>query len=102
MDTKKLTNDEITEVETVLNKTANLITELGQVEYTILTHNARTQMLMEKKQKLSEEYQFVNELQKNLADKLEKKYGVGVLNPDTFEFNVNTDENSINNKTGEN
>jgi hypothetical protein len=85
METKKLTQEEMSQIETVKQESQALIQELGQIELLRLDLKSRKDNALT----------FLDELkqkERELAQVLETAYGKGVINLDKGEFTPSEEE----------
>lgn len=79
MEKKVLTEEELQELQQLAHDFEDLKYELGTIEI-------QTIVLNSKKQELTEELNRIQQLEKELAKKLEEKYGEGSFSLETGEF----------------
>ena len=85
METKKLTQEEMSQIETIKQESQALIQELGQIELLRLDLKSRKDNALT----------FLDELkqkERELAQALEAAYGKGVINLDKGEFTPSEEE----------
>jgi hypothetical protein len=85
METKKLTKEEMSQIETVKQKSQALVQELGQIELLTLDLKSRKDNAVTFLQELKQE-------EKDLAQALETAYGKGTINLDKGEFTPSQEE----------
>ena len=79
MENKKLTQEELSQIETVKQKSQALVQELGQIELLTLDLKSRKDNAVTFLQELKQE-------EKELAQALEAAYGRGTINLEKGEF----------------
>ena len=82
MENKKLTQEELSQIETVKQKSQALVQELGQIELLKLDLKSRKDNAITFLQELKQE-------EKELAQALEAAYGKGTINLEKGEFTQN-------------
>jgi hypothetical protein len=85
MENKKLTQEELSQIETVKQKSQALVQELGQIELLRLDLKSRKDNAVTFLQELKQE-------EKELAQALEAAYGKGTINLDKGEFTPSQEE----------
>tara|TARA_Y100001963_G_C6753182_1_gene435267 strand:+ start:1019 stop:1294 length:276 start_codon:yes stop_codon:yes gene_type:complete len=85
-ETKKFTEEELNEVTKLKEDSVQKIQEFGQIELEILMATQRLEMLANAKTKAQEEYVSLQDREKELVEKLNKKYGSGQLDIASGEF----------------
>ena len=79
METKVLTQDEITQLKNIQQDRFNLIDKFGVIEI-------QFQELESRKKQLVLEYQTLKQTEEQIANQLQAKYGDGVINIEKGEF----------------
>jgi hypothetical protein len=79
METKVLTQDEITQLKNIQQERFNLIDKFGVIEI-------QFQELESHKKQLVLEYQTLKQTEEQIANQLQAKYGDGVINIEKGEF----------------
>jgi len=81
METKVLTQDELTQLRNLKEQQQNLLMDLGSIEY-------RMSLLEQTKSNLKSQVLELEKLNNQLGAQLTEKYGNGVLNLETGEITV--------------
>ena len=81
METKVLTQDELTQLRNLKEQQQNLLIDLGSIEY-------RMSLLEQTKSNLKSQVLELEKLNNQLGAQLTEKYGNGVLNLETGEITV--------------
>jgi hypothetical protein len=81
METKVLTQEELTQLTNIQNKQDNLIINLGSLEYKI-------SVLTQNKEILKAQILELEKLNSELGYQLTEKYGSGKINPETGEITI--------------
>jgi hypothetical protein len=81
METKVLTQEELTQLKNIQSKQDNLIINLGSLEYRIL-------VLTQNKEILKAQILELEKLNSELGHQLTEKYGSGKINPETGEITI--------------
>ena len=81
METKVLTQDELTQLRNLKEQQQNLLMDLGSIEY-------RISLLEQTKSNLKSQVLELEKLNNQLGAQLTEKYGNGVLNLETGEITV--------------
>ena len=82
----KFTDEELTEIQGIQNKYFNIQGDLGRISITKIRLNQQLNTLDEKEDSLQEEFIKTQAEEKTFVDKINKKYGDGVLDPETGTF----------------
>ena len=82
----KFTDEEIKELQEVQNKYFNVQGDLGRVSITRIRLTQQLATLDEKASSLEAEFLEVQKEEKGFIDKINEKYGDGVLDPETGTF----------------
>jgi hypothetical protein len=85
MENKKLTQEELSQIERIKQKSQALVQELGQIELLKLDLKSRKDNALTFLEELKQE-------EKELAQTLEATYGKGVINLDKGEFTPSEEE----------
>lgn len=88
MENKKLTQEELSQIETVKQKSQAIIQELGQIELLTLDLKSRKDNALTFLEELKQE-------EKELAQALETAYGRGTINLEKGEFIPLTEEAEV-------
>ena len=83
---KKFTTEEVQEIKNLRQKSGELISKFGQVEMELILTNQKLTELNDTKQAHLEEYNLLQENEKELVTKLNKKYGAGTVDLQSGEF----------------
>jgi hypothetical protein len=81
METKVLTQEELTQLTNIQNQQDNLIINLGSIEY-------RISLLEQNKGILKAQILELEKLNSELGQQLTEKYGSGKINPETGEITI--------------
>jgi hypothetical protein len=81
METKVLTQEELTQLTNIQNQQDNLIINLGSLEY-------RISLLKHNKEILKTQILELEKLNSELGQQLTEKYGSGKINPETGEITI--------------
>ena len=85
-ESKKFTQDELEQIEKLQNQNNRLIFELGQTEMQMHLLNKEIKKLQDIKDSLQIQFSNCQVNEKELADRLNEKYGTGTLDVNTGEF----------------
>jgi TolA-binding protein len=85
-ESKKFTQEELDQIEQLQNQNNRLIFDLGQTEMQIHFLNKELEKLQDTKDTLQVEFSNCQVQEKDLAGKLNKKYGTGTVDVNTGEF----------------
>lgn len=89
MSTTKITNEEMQSIKAIQEKYTALGVQLVQLKLARKSGEDYLQQLEDQEKTLSNEIESTNEQEKELADSLNQKYGVGSLDMSTGEFTPN-------------
>ena len=85
-DPVKFTDEELKELQNIQTNYFNVQGELGRVSITRIRLNQQLDTLVEKEDSLQEQFTKTQTEEKDFIDKINKKYGDGVLDPETGTF----------------
>lgn len=86
MTPKKFTEKELTEIQSLRDEFINKIQQFGQIEIEILTATQHLDKLKNSKQSYMQEYEELQEKERNIITTLSEKYGTGILDLEKGEF----------------
>lgn len=86
MTPKKFTEKELTEIQSLRDEFINKIQQFGQIEIEILTATQHLDKLKNAKQSYMQEYEELQEKERNIITTLSEKYGTGILDLEKGEF----------------
>ena len=82
----KFTDEELKEIKEIQNKYFNIQGELGRVSITRIRLNQQVDSLDEREESLHQEFADAQKEEKDFVDTINKKYGDGVLDPESGTF----------------
>ena len=82
----KFTDEEIKELQEIQNKYFNVQGDLGRISITRIRLNQQLGTLTEKEVSLENQFLETQKEEKTFIDKINKKYGDGVLDPESGTF----------------
>ena len=85
-DPVKFTDEEIKELQDVQTSYFNIQGELGRISITRNRLSQQIDILDEREDSLQEEFTKTQTIEKEFVDKINEKYGDGVLDPETGTF----------------
>lgn len=88
-DTVKFTEEELTQLREIQSDFNKIIIQFGQIHIDEISLSKAKAKLDENKEKVNLEFNSITEREKILAEKLNEKYGPGVLDPTTGIFTAN-------------
>ena len=83
---KKFTQEELDQIQKIRDENARIISDSGQIELELLLTNQKIDLLQDTKEKISEGFKQLQEQEKQLVEKLNKKYGTGTVDISNGEF----------------
>ena len=86
MTPKKFTEKELTEIQSLRDEFIKKIQQFGQIEIEILTATQHLDKLKNAKQSYMQEYEELQEKERNIITTLSEKYGTGILDLEKGEF----------------
>jgi len=86
----KFTDDELESLQTLQTNYQEKQAVLGQLAVQTILQNQRTEALQLRTQEVEQEYQTVQQEERDLVAKLNEKYGPGQLDPTTGVFTPTT------------
>lgn len=86
MTPKKFTEKELTEIQSLRDEFIKKIQQFGQIEIEILTATQHLDKLKNAKQSYMQEYEELQEKERNIITTLSEKYGTGILDLEKCEF----------------
>lgn len=92
-DKQKFSEEEILQLKGLQDRFNNIILALGQVSIEIIKVQEELVRLQELKTKLEDDYKKLRTEEVSVSVELSKKYGPGILNPDTGEFTPEKNKN---------
>ena len=88
-DAKKLTPEQLDNINNIRNTYYDLITRLGQVEFDRTAAEQHVEQLFTAKMELTEELRKVIDQEQKLVDDLNTEYGTGLINIEAGTFTPN-------------
>ena len=85
-DPVKFTEEEIKELQDIQTNYFNIQGELGRISITRIRLDQQLETLDERKVSLQEEFTETQTKEKDFIDKINKKYGDGILDPESGTF----------------
>ena len=85
----KFTEEEVKQIKNIQDNYAKIQSEFGQIGLSKIRLNQQFDEIDTFELKLSDEFKQVQETEKNLLEKITKKYGDGSLDPETGVFTPN-------------
>ena len=85
-ETKKFTDQELSQIKSLRDSYASKITEFGQIEIEILATKQREELLHTTKEKGQTDYKELQTKERSLVENLNKKYGAGTVDLSNGEF----------------
>ena len=82
----KFKDEELKNIEEIQNKYFNIQGELGRLSITKIRLNQQLESLDEKEESLQTEFVKIQDEEKAFVDSINKKYGDGVLDPESGTF----------------
>ena len=82
----KFTDEELKQIKEIQNKYFNIQGELGRVSITKIRLNQQMDNLDEREESLHKEFKDAQNEEKDFVDSINKKYGDGVLDPESGTF----------------
>lgn len=79
-ETIKFTDDELKEIQFIQTKFQDKLIKFGQIHLELIELDERISLLKEEQSKLKNEYLLLQRSERDLMEKLNKKYGDGNLN----------------------
>jgi hypothetical protein len=90
---QKFSEEEIDKLKSMQDRFNNIVLQLGQINIEIIKVHEELVRLQELKTKLEDDYKKLRAEEVSLSVELSKKYGSGILNPDTGEFTPEKNKN---------
>jgi len=86
METKKFSQEELTEIQNLRNQSSEIITQLGQIEAETFLADQRLEQLAQSKEMLRTRFNQMQEKESQLIQSLTEKYGDGTVDVASGEF----------------
>ena len=83
---KKLSKEEIDQIESIRQQTANKISQFGEIELELIYLEKRKKQILEAKESYMKELDEIQSSELELSKSLQEKYGQGTLNLENGDF----------------